>query len=92
MPADQLTETQKIMLAKLIHRALVDIRILGWQGAAQQAADLADAMESLPCEMAGIWIFQWRHLRNNLESYQKKHPKYTHQDYVAEVDRIRKAG
>ena len=45
------TEEQRRGLCDMLHRALLEIRILGWSGNASQAGDIADAFHNLPIYM-----------------------------------------
>src|SRR5215510_8245439 len=42
------TESERQQLCEMLHFALLEIRMLGWNGKASQAADLADAFHNLP--------------------------------------------
>jgi aminoglycoside phosphotransferase len=64
------------------------MRLLGWAGKAQQAADLADAFHNLP---TGMWQvdFNLQLFRDAfLVPYQQKYPQGRARDYVAMVDEI----
>lgn len=90
MVEDKPSEAQRVMLGVVLHDVLVEIRSLGWQGEAKQAADLADAVESLPTELFGIGVFQWLHTEKLLEIYQNKYPDRTRSNYAAEIRKIRR--
>jgi hypothetical protein len=47
-----LTDTQRRHLCDLMFEAFLEVRRLGWNGRAEQAADLADAFHNLP---QGLW-------------------------------------
>ena len=67
------TERQRQRLCKMLYRALLEMRILGWQNKPEQAADLADAFHNLP---DSLWseYFSFDFFRNFLQSYQNKYP------------------
>lgn len=86
------TEEQRRGLCEMLHRALLEIRILGWRGNGSQAGDLADAFHNLPIHMISQDFDQdlFRHL---LEVYQNKYPRpksseVNYFDYVAFLDNI----
>jgi hypothetical protein len=74
-------------VCEVLHRALVEIRLVASQGHAPQAADLADAIHNLPLFMdAGM---DWALVRHSLEAYQRKYPRHGNDayfDYVALVE------
>lgn len=58
----------------ILHRGLVEVRLLSGAGRHQQAFDLADAPETLPA-----WMQDWQEaylceLRLNLKTYATKYP------------------
>jgi hypothetical protein len=71
----------------MIYRALLEIRILGWLGKGQQAADLADAFHNLP---AMLWSedFSLGFFRKFLESYHQRYPEGEGVNYLKVLDRI----
>jgi len=81
------TEEQRQKLCEMLHRALLEIRILGWQGKSQQAADLADAFHNLPLQ---LWSeeFSFKFFRIFLESYQEKYPTEMKFNYLAMLNEI----
>jgi len=79
------SEAQREQLAILIHDALVEIRALGAQGRATQAADLADAIHNLPREIYGWGSWSQAITRGMLEVYQQK---YHHEDYLGKRDYV----
>lgn len=68
------TEEERKKLCEMLFRALLEIRLLGNNGEAEQAADLADAFHNLP---AYLWsdTFSFNFFRQFLESYQEKYPE-----------------
>ena len=82
-----LTDQQRQRLGQMLYRALLEIRILGWQGKAQQAADLADAFHNLPFY---LWRddFRLSYFRIFLEEYRQKYAGETMCDYVRMLDQI----
>ena len=91
LPRDPLpTDEQRRRLCEMIAAAFVEIRLLGWEGKAQQAGDLADAFHNVPREMYG-WGKWSRHIfRGMLEHYQHKYPTEESggRDYVAMFDEV----
>lgn len=82
------TDAQRQKLCEMIQEAFIEMRLLGWNGKAEQAADLADAFHNLPREM---WHddFSLQFFRDAfLLEYQQKHPNGRVRDYVAMVDEI----
>ncbi len=69
----------------MLYRALLEIRIAGWDGRAEQVADLADAFHNLP---TGLWSedFSLDFFRQFLESYQSKYPDSF--DYLSAIDEV----
>jgi hypothetical protein len=82
-----LTERERQELCKMLFRALPEIRVLGSQGKAQQAADLADAFHNLPVY---LWSdeFSLSFFRHFLEVYQQMYPERGSFDYVKMLDEI----
>jgi len=68
----QVSEKQTRLFGKLLQRVLIEIRGLGSQGRAQQAADLADAFHNLPVYMFSE-SFSWSILRLFVTEYQQKY-------------------
>jgi len=69
----------------ILHRGLVEARLLAQAKKHQQLFDLTDALESLPSYMDN---WEERHLetiRFNLENYRKKHPSSSF-DYLRYLD------
>ena len=73
------TDEQRKLLCDMMHHAFVEIRSLGWEGKAAQAADLADAFHNLPKEMYGWGGWSKPKFRGMLEAY---HQKYRRDYYV----------
>jgi hypothetical protein len=72
----------------MMHYAFIEMRLLGWGGKAEQAADLADAFHNLPTD---IWRddFSLQFFRDSFVGvYQRKYPESRVRDYVAMVDEI----
>ncbi|HTE21099.1 MAG TPA: hypothetical protein VK689_22265 [Armatimonadota bacterium] len=86
------TEPQRKSLCKMIQHAFVEIRILGWAGKSQQAADLADTFHNIPMEMHGVGFFSWSRFRRDLTAYQAKYANvdrlHTPYNYTAVLDEI----
>ena len=83
MPTDQ--ERQE--LCQMLSFTLMEIRLLAWEGKAEQAADLADAFHNLP---GNLWNdeFSFGFFRKYLEAYQEKYNGKTKCDYVKKLDKI----
>lgn len=72
----------------MMHHAFVEVRLLGWAGKADQAANLADAFHNLPTD---IWKddFSAQFFRDSfLAPYQKKYPVRSGIDYISMLDEI----
>jgi hypothetical protein len=71
----------------ILHRALVEARLLAQAGNTQQVHDLADALEPLPG-----WIASWKDeyleaTRSNLETYAVKYPNaFGYLDFIDKYD------
>jgi hypothetical protein len=86
--ASPLTEGQRQKLCEMLYAALIEMRMLGWAGKSEQAADLADAFHNLP---TGMWQndFSLIFFRESfLVPYQRKYPEERVRDYVAMVDEV----
>lgn len=86
------TDAQRRQLCEMMHHAFVEMRLLGWVGKPEQAADLADAFHNLPVEM---WRddFSFQLFRDAfLSAYQQKYPEGRIRDYVAMLDEISASG
>ena len=85
--AKPLTERQRRKLCEMLYRALLEIRALGWDGKAEQIADLADAFHNLP---AMLWSedFSLDFFRNFLEGYRQKYPEGWGTGYIKALDEI----
>jgi hypothetical protein len=79
-------DRQKKSLGVMLFHALLEIRVLGWEGKSQQAADLADAFHNLPILMYSS-KFDWTFFRYFLQAYQTKYAGSNVRlyDYVAEL-------
>lgn len=79
-------------LGALLHIAFKEIRLLGWDGKAEQAAQLADAVCQLPLRMYSE-AFQWEHYERSLRTYQERYPKRSPEmDYVRFLKQIEVSG
>ena len=82
------TEEQRRALSQLLYRAFLEVRILGHEGKAEQAGDLADTFRKLPLLM---WRpeFSIEFQRDCFAHYQKMYGiRGTPFDYVTELDKI----
>ena len=79
------TERQRKQLCEMLYHALLEIRILGWEGKAQQSADLADAFHNLPTM---LWSenFSFKIFRVFLKYYDETYPNSN--KYLKMVDKI----
>ncbi len=66
-------ERQRQGLCEMIAAAFEEIRLLGWDGKAAQAADLADAFHNVPREMYGRGKWSPDTFRRALEGYHQKY-------------------
>ena len=78
------TDLQRRLLF-IVHRGLVELRLLAQAGKTAQAYDLADALEPLPA-----WLAAWKEeyvddVRSNLDTYAKKYPDAF--EYLAYLDK-----
>ena len=83
------TDEQRRLLCEMIYRAFVEMRMLGWSGNTEQAADLADAFHNLPLVMYRD-DFSWSFFRHFLVTYQTKYPRGEGSlyDYLAMLEQI----
>jgi hypothetical protein len=71
----------------ILHRGLVEARLLAQAGKHQQVFDLADALEPLPG-----WLESWKDeylgaIRANLETYAAQHPDaFRYLDFIDKYD------
>lgn len=85
--AKLLTDAERQKLCEMIHLAILEIRILGWNGKAAQAAALADAFHNVP-NMMWSEDFSLNSFRNFLKSYQQQFPESKGFDYLKMFDRL----
>lgn len=84
----QLNDAQRQKLGELIHDVLVEIRELGWNGKAEQAADLADAFHNLPNDMWDDDLALEQFCDLYLKDYQKKYPVGGLYDYSVRIQNV----
>lgn len=85
------TDAQRKALCEMFAYAFIEIRLLGWAGNAQRAADLADAFHEEPREMYGWGRWDRRSFRDDLKEYQRKYADDgtpPHLDFVSMLDAI----
>lgn len=71
----------------ILHRGLVEARLLAQSGNNQQLVDLADAMEPIPGWMASWEPEHLEQVRFNLETYATKYPNaFDHISYIDKYD------
>jgi hypothetical protein len=82
-----LTEQERQGLCKMLFNALLEIRMLGREGKAEQAADVAHVFHNLPIY---LWSdkFSMSLFRRFLEEYQQMHLESEGFDYVKMLDEI----
>ena len=85
--AKTLTDDERRKLCEMIYRALLEIRILGWNGKAKQAAELADAFHNVP-NMMWNEVFSLDFFRNFLEDYQQQFPDSEGVNYPKMFDKL----
>ena len=85
--ARSLTEQERQELCKILFSALLEIRALGFEGKAEQAAYLADAFHNLPIY---LWSdqFSLSLFRKFLEGYQQKYQDVGCYNYVKMLDEM----
>jgi len=78
----QLSNEQRDKLCEMMYFAFLEIRSLGGQGKAEQAADLADAFHNLPKDMwtDSFDLVEFRNLY--LRPYQEKYSGQATRNYV----------
>lgn len=87
-PAARLiTDAERQKLCEMIYRAFLEIRLLGWEEKAEQAASLADAFHNVPAMM---WSedFSLNTFRSYLQGYQEKYPENERLNFVKMFDRL----
>ena len=89
MEDERPTSEQMASVGGLLHMALKEVRLLGWGGKAEQAADLADVVCKLPLRMCS-GAFPWEHFEQSLGAYQQQYPdREPGLDYVRLLRHIR---
>jgi hypothetical protein len=73
MMGNPLAAAGREQMSVLLTMALKEIRLLGWDGKAEQAADLADAVALLPSAMFAP-DFDLEGVERNLRDYQDRYP------------------
>ncbi len=81
-----LTEAERRELSRMLYMALLEIRLSGWDGDADKAADIADAFHNIPPLLFGK-TFSFDYFRKCLESYRRKHPEPGF-DYLEMLDKL----
>lgn len=82
-----LTDDERQKFCEMIYRAFLEIRILGWDGKAAQAAELADAFHNVP-NMMWSENFSLDFFRIFLEGYQQQFPESEGINYPKLFDRL----
>lgn len=75
----------------MMHYAFVELRMLGWEGRAEQAAALADTFHNLPHEIYRNEGFNVKLFRGMLEDYQAKYHGEAYRgkfNYVTMLDKF----
>jgi|SRR5882672_5637880 len=85
--ARSLTEQERQGLCKILFNALLEIRMLGREGKAEQAADVAHVFHNLPIY---LWSdkFSLSLFRSFLEEYQQKYQDLECYNYVKMLDEM----
>ena len=73
-------EVERHLLCQIVHRALVEIRTLTFQGNSQQAYDLADAVHNIPVYLDSPQYDRGLVL-HSLRLYQSKYPRPSGERY-----------
>lgn len=81
LPKDE----QRVRLLDMVAMALVEIRLLGLAGRAQQASDLADAFHNIPREVFGWGSWSTEITSGMLQTYQDK---YHHEAYSGKTNYV----
>ena len=89
--AGLLTEQQRQGLCKILFNALLEIRMLGREGKAEQAADVAHVFHNLPIHLCSD-KFSLSFFRSILEEYQQKYQEIGCYNYVRMLDEITREG
>ncbi|MBI4854477.1 MAG: hypothetical protein HY819_21985 [Acidobacteria bacterium] len=87
LDARKLTENEQKGLCKMMHSAFLEIRHLGWQGKAQQSADLADAFHNLPLFLDRD-DFSFEFFAYFLKVYYKKYPDPNIFNYLSMLENV----
>lgn len=86
------TQAQLESLGTLLHMVFKEIWLLGWDGNAEQAADLADAACQLPLRMHSE-AFPWEAYEQSFKGYQERYPsRKPDLDYVRLLKKIETSG
>ena len=81
-----LTDAERRQLCFMLSRALVEMRMLCWEGDADKAGDIADAFHNVPIHLFGE-TFSFNYFRLCLESYRQRHPEPGY-DYLTMLDKF----
>ena len=81
------TDKQREELLRMLHLALLEIRILGWDNKADQCADIADAFHNVPAYLE-TEDFSFEFLKEMLGNYKLKYPDHEGFDYLKMLDKI----
>lgn len=82
-----LTEQERQSLGQLLYYALLDIRILGWEGKAEQAADIADTFHNM---VNLLWSdrFSFSGLQLYVEAYEEKYGITKYSQHLEQLNLI----
>ena len=69
-----MTPDQQRRLLFILHRGLVEMRLLAMAGRMAELRDLADALEPMPAWMANWRPEYWSAVKQNLQTYASAHP------------------
>ncbi len=83
------THAQLQSLLHLLANALLELRMLGWSGDAQQAGDLANALHTLPTALLTDSAYDWEDSLETLIGYEQRYHTKTMFRYAETVRTIR---
>ena len=84
----QPTKQQTQSLLELLANAMLELRLLGWGGDAQQAGDLANALHNLPIAVYDS-AYDWTTIYASLTVYEQRYSGKTMFNYAAFFKSIR---
>ena len=85
--SQQPTKQQTQALLELLANAMLELRLLGWGGDAQQAGDLANALHNLPISLYDV-DYDWTTIHASLTAYEQRYSGKTMFKYATQCTRI----